>query len=741
MTFPGAALTLTTAVATLSFTRVFGDTTDVIPALGAALGAHLISRLSHEYGWSFVTSAAALGGSLILAGAWGIEASTTAWGVPTPETLGALGNDLAEGFGQVRTAEVPIFDEPGIVAIVTAIAWLAGIAADGVAFRSRAVLSAVIPALTLFTLTSSLGTGDDDLLFASAFVAAALLYVLVHAPARATGTPQWFTIDDRRRGVGSVVRAGLPLVVIAAVAAPLLGPRLPDARSAGLVDLAEGGPDTRVTVSPLVDIRDRLTQDPPIEAFRVSAPAPAYWRLAALETYDGQIWSSLADFESADGEFPPDSREAPTVPMTQQFSIRGLAQFWLPAAYRPVRIDLDGARVNPDSLTLLTDRPTADGLAYTVESEVPRYGPADLANETRHVPEDVAPLTEVPGGLPLAIAELVRELTEGLGSTYDRMLALQQFFRAEFTYSEEVPAGHSDDRMVDFLFHARAGYCEQFSSSFAVMARSLGVPARVAVGFTPGALDASGDFYTVTSAEAHAWPEVFIDPYGWVPFEPTPTRFNPSPANHTQTFNPEAQETPQPQTAQPSDDQVVGTEVPVPDSESDRAETSPDEVTDPADPSSPWPRRLTALGAVIVLGLVVLMLVAFGRWRATQLQRRGLRDPAGAVEAAWQETVERLRTEGVGLTDALTPFEVETVARAHSSELSDAMAGLREIVDLSAYSPQPPTPEDAVAAWAAAETITATLDGHEPGPDRVRRVLTTGLQGPPARRRTPPARR
>ena len=72
------------------------------------------------------------------------------------------------------------------------------------------------------------------------------------------------------------------------------------------------------------------------------------------------------------------------------------------------------------------------------------------------------------------------------------------------------------------------------------MARSIGLPARVAVGFTPGAYDQALDIFHVTTKEAHAWPEVHINGMGWVSFEPTPGRFDPNPTNYTGTYNPSA---------------------------------------------------------------------------------------------------------------------------------------------------------------------------------------------------------
>ena len=102
---------------------------------------------------------------------------------------------------------------------------------------------------------------------------------------------------------------------------------------------------------------------------------------------------------------------------------------------------------------------------------------------------------------------------------------------ANFTYSPTVQGGHSNDAVINFL-SIRKGYCEQFSGTFATMARSLGLPTRVVVGFTEGQLRSDG-LYHITGSDAHAWDEVCFDGYGWVLFDPTPGRGAPGAEQHT----------------------------------------------------------------------------------------------------------------------------------------------------------------------------------------------------------------
>src|SRR5690606_38385950 len=131
------------------------------------------------------------------------------------------------------------------------------------------------------------------------------------------------------------------------------------------------GDDTRVTVSPLVDIRTRLVQQSALEVFQVRSPEPAYWRLTSLDRFDGRIWRSSGSYSDAGGTLPDTFDEmVASSTFEQTFVISALAQIWLPNAYEPRAISIEGAEVryDPGSATLIVDRDfeTSDGLVYTV---------------------------------------------------------------------------------------------------------------------------------------------------------------------------------------------------------------------------------------------------------------------------------------------------------------------------------------------------------------------------------------
>jgi transglutaminase-like putative cysteine protease len=288
--------------------------------------------------------------------------------------------------------------------------------------------------------------------------------------------------------------------------------------------------DTDPDDTPLVDIRSRLVNQAENDLFTVRADEPTYWRTAALPEFDGEQWS-LPDSILDDVD---DSANAPapgSVPNEQMITILGLEGALVPAAAEPVRAEGPGLGFNSLTQTLVkTTSSLDDGDVYEVLSAMPRFSADALRSATSSSPPDPVFL-ELPSDLPAVVAETARDVTAGQPTPFDQMVTLQDWFRTEFTYSTDVPPGH-DNSAIEAFLENRIGYCEQFAGTFAAMARTLGLPARVGVGFTQGELQNDGS-YLVLGRNAHAWPEVWFDDYGWVPFEPTPGRGMPGAEGYT----------------------------------------------------------------------------------------------------------------------------------------------------------------------------------------------------------------
>ena len=296
-------------------------------------------------------------------------------------------------------------------------------------------------------------------------------------------------------------------------------------------------PEPPVTVNtPASEVSGWLGERSDEVAFVVSSTAPSYWRLAALSAFDGTTWG-VRDLPLSDTGGPLPAGVEPGVdgePVTQTFEITGLDGQLLPTAFAPVRVAVDGSDgifFEAEGSTLVTTSETTVGLEYTVESLMPRYDVADLraANAAPSGTRAERHLA-LPADFPVELAEQARAVAAGATTRYDQAIALQNWFR-DFTYDVSFSAGHSQDAMVEFVAERR-GYCEQFAGTFAAFARLLGLPSRIAVGFTPGEQGSDGRYH-VRGEHAHSWPEIYFEGVGWVPFEPTPGRGIPGAEQYT----------------------------------------------------------------------------------------------------------------------------------------------------------------------------------------------------------------
>lgn len=130
---------------------------------------------------------------------------------------------------------------------------------------------------------------------------------------------------------------------------------------------------------------------------------------------------------------------------------------------------------------------------------------------------------DLPDGLPQRVRKLAQTLTRGMGSDYEKASAICLYLQNHFVYSDDIPPfPPGSDTADQFLFVYRKGLCEQFATSMAVLCRAAGIPARLVTGYIPGTFNPFTGYYEVKSADAHAWVEILVDRFGWVPFDPTP---------------------------------------------------------------------------------------------------------------------------------------------------------------------------------------------------------------------------
>ena len=688
--------------------RLFVDGSYFWPLVGHAVAAHVIAAACRRRGISTAASGAVVAGAAILVLTWSHLGDTTAFGIPTGATLTAAGDRLDEAWRLFDEVKAPAPVLPGFVLAAGAALWIGAWLADVAAFRLWASFEALIPSGTVFVFASLFAAERGRTGAAALWLAAALAFVLVHRTVRQHGSPAWLG-SDPRLGTASLLKAGAVLVAAAVLLGWVVGPRLPGAGEDAIIavrDLDDSSGGSRQTVSPLVEIRGRLVEQSQVELFTVRTPQRAYWRLTSLDEFDGEVWSSRGSFGEADGDL--DDIEAPppgSVEVSQEVAVTGLAAIWLPAAFAPVRIEPDGADVRweAESSTLIvsTEHPTSDGLTYDVSSAVPTNLTPDVLSGTEPAPPEIAgPGTALPPNFPVSVVNLARSVASEAGATtpYTTAVALQNFFRnGSFTYDLQAPPGHSDSAIEDFLFVNKRGYCEQFAGTYAAMARAVGLPARVAVGFTPGINDpADPNLYRVRGEHAHAWPEVWIPGAGWTAFEPTPGRGAPNATSYTGVE--ESQDT----AGESTEATTVPTTVPAatPTTATGAATSVPTPLTDTteADPLTPLEEDegtgavVRWLGwAVLALFAVTLLVLAGGgavagyralrRWR-----RRTAATTADAkVRAAWADAVEAVGVVGVVPRRHETPVEyARRAAKAVGDTRPTPLAWVVEQADYAA---------------------------------------------------------
>lgn len=709
-----------------SFARVYEDGSYLLPLLAFVLGAHALAigcRRARLPVW--LTVAVALAGAVLVA-TWALFPHTATWGLPTAATWRAATAAFDEAQAQYPVVVAPAPVLVGFQLAAGLALWLAAWFADWTGHRMQASGEAVAPAGAIFVFCAILGSGNHQLLSAGAFGASVLVFLAVQRLALVDPELVGGSVPVARPARARLLASGAVLTALAVLGGVVVGPRLPGASSEAAIDWRNGsdGDSSRVTVSPMVELKKRLVDQSDQLLFEVRASQRAYWRLTSLDAFDGQIWSSSGEYRPADDDLPSEvSGGLAADTITQSVRIDALAAIWVPTAFEAVSVRESDAplRWDPDSSTLIVEssKETSDGLSYRVVSRAPNLTPATLQQAgTVDPPAITARYEGLPAGFPAMASTLARRVTTGAADRYQQAIALQDYFRDNFDYSLNSPAGHGDDALVAFL-ESGVGYCEQFAGAYAAMARSLGIPARVAVGFTPGNPDPEDPtLYRVLGRHAHAWPEVYFPKVGWVPFEPTPGRGMPSAERYTKVR--EQQDQGQPititTTTEPSQTTAATT---APGEEPTRPQTSrPNDVktsgSDPATSSGP-DRGGSSAGPVVLLALALA--AAAGGWMVLRRRRQALRLGAlSAADRSWEQVCARLaHAHGVRAEPAETPLELADRA---APELGDALAGqLRELAELvteSRWSPTALSDEPQARITELAATITAALDHPEP---------------------------
>lgn len=718
------AVVVLTIVVAFGLERLFAEQSYRSDLVVMVLASHVLAIAVRRAGFGIGVSALVSVTGLLVVGNVVLFPETAGSIVPTSETLDLLRTEIDFAWTAFEIQQAPVEPLRGfIVAAGLALWWVAALS-DWAAFRLRSPLETVVPATILFVFTVLLGTGDRPVFHAALFAGAVGSVMLAMRIARQARDEVWIA-SGAAAGLSSTMRIGAAGASLALVVGALAGPALPDAGEQ-LLNPAEwdNGPQTRFVTSPLVDINANLVEQSQFEMFSVKVDDPVldrhYWRQMALTDFDGSEWRRSSNFDEARGPVGSDIDESVTRRSVRQvITTAALGGIYLPIAYEASVVESSqgiGLEYERETGALVIERGSendaARGFTYVVESAVPVYDPStlpadstaglgdDFVDELTALPPDCgANQTSADGCWNPLLSELAQQQTASATTDYERVLALQRFFLdpSNFTYDLNVSQDHDLRSMEDFLYVVKRGYCEQFASTFAALARSLGIPARVAVGFTWGDWDEQRQEFIVRGTHAHAWPEVYFAGVGWIVLDPTPGR---APAHNTQMAG-----LAQPQQFGFNDDAARGpntitpTTIPAgsgPDPlDGGGFSELPDDLFDEQAQGTPAADGSSDGGAIdlallgrilLIVGGVVLIVGAIPALRWILRRRHVARiaaDPVARTELAWDDATDALRLVGIVAEPSETPTEFARRAHARAvpvgpvGDLADAVTIVR----------------------------------------------------------------
>jgi transglutaminase-like putative cysteine protease len=685
-----ALVTMAAATTGLLYGSFFTSRDYLLPVLIAAAAAALLGVLTSVRRWGVLaTLPTVLFGFAVLAVAL-VYRDTLDHFIPTVRTATELGTGVLRGWARMLSVGLPADVSDDLLITPVLVTFAATFASSALALRTRVTLAPAAPTLLALVIgllfTASRPAAGFPV--TGAYLLATLLMVIVRViRLEAAQALAFAAVPDprRRRRTAGRIAFGLPVALLVA-ALGVTGARfVPVAAGTGRFDPRTVTPqqyEVEDTLTPLVNLKAQLKEKPTRSLFTVrfddQTTTVDRVRTAALDTFDGALWTSTDTFRSAGHILPADPNLEHPQLVRAHISLLDLTGPYLPVVGWPVQVGASGLGFSARSGVLVTHGLDTHGISYDMVGAVP----PDDAGLQAASSGDGTHSTQLPAGIPPELTAKAEELT-GKGSTpYQKLMFIRDYLR-KLPYSLEARPGHSYDALRR-LFSPNpqdwVGYAEQFASAFAVLARSQGFPTRVAVGYLLRKQARSGGTYTVTTADAHAWAEVNMTGYGWVVFDPTDFTVRPDSVKQ----NPPT-EAGQPN--KPGDDNPGG----------NKPQVVPGLTAGPGTGE----RILTGsvIGVIVLVGLLLLALLSVRL--AKFVRRRRLRSGTGAqrIVGAWRDATDRLVERGIPVPRSLTA--IETAAHAHEQlgEPARAVAVLAPLVTQAVFYPADPAADAVREAW------------------------------------------
>ncbi|HEY5246946.1 MAG TPA: DUF3488 and transglutaminase-like domain-containing protein [Dermatophilaceae bacterium] len=680
--------------------------------------------------------------------------------LPTFETAGYAGRLITEAVTTAQKYAAPAPTTPGLILVVGSALGLVALAVDYLAVTRQSPSLAGLPLMTVFLAAVANKGSTLPVVF---FLAAAAGWLILVARAGGASLRRWGTaVAAAHRPTpqtfgstglyehASMARILGAVALATAVAVPIVLPQSPPrflASGLGRGSSATGNGAVGVGFAQSIDLAADLKSrsSSPVLQYTTTDPSPPPLRVAVGSSYRpqpgvwlpwGRPWSSSTGKPELfpNPKVPGPVGLAPDVPRkTFVMNVRHnlLEDPFLAAPYPLVSADLGGIPWGADYQTQsirVSQRPDSYSVSYSSlePTETMLQSATGLADSERSL-FNLDLRLEAP--YAAKVSALTDQLTADKSSSYDKAMAIQQYLRADggFTYSLTLappaknqagdPAGY--DSLTNFLV-TKKGYCVQFATAMVMMSRAAGIPARMDIGFLPGTQ--SKGVWIVIAADAHAWPELYLDGIGWTRFEPTPSRGIPPAYAAPPTLPGAAGGASHPGTAtapRGTARKDVGSTSTAPGARA-KARLSPASVVQWLTRS--WQPIL--LGALMVLlgGLVV---PTAALWRGRRNLARARTD-AERVEIQWELLTSSLGDLGIAPSPSRTPrqtrayYDREALLEGADSQ---ALGRIVQTLERSRYAVSPP-PADHLSA--DARQVLRAAAATRKGRDRLRAALWPG---------------
>jgi transglutaminase-like putative cysteine protease len=686
--------------------------------ISTVLGAGITWTFIAYKARALVVIVANLFGFLITAGM--LLAPSTLWFIlPTSATWSSVQYEMGRAIEVIRYSVEPVRPVPGLVVLLAGLFWILGFLLVAGLLNARPFVALITPLIVALQFVI-VDRRPKGLIHIAVFLGVvAFAFLAIRLDERDKGSGRLHRVNashpPSKRPTPAITVLVVTTVAAALTAVVLIGNAVPNSgfaqwRSpAGYSDDYSGS----VSYNPYTDIKASLISQTSLPVFEAKVSgidaANVRFRTVTLDVYRNGRWQT-----DRVNVFPTDEEpwideaqryRGETVAIAATIRIKRLSQPWLPApttsSFVTALDEADDASLRVrrlDGSIFLPGDNTYPDMEYVIGADVPRYDAATLASLIRtqdgtlsplfqaaedggeFVPAQTEPLepleldrigfwTEVPDEIGPGVGALASQVTANLETNYEKALALEQYFRfsGDFTYSTDVPSEYTTTSVEDWLTDARnpyirTGYCEQFATSMALMARTLGLPSRVVLGFTPGE-PINDTTVVVMDKNAHSWVEIWVPELGWMSFDPTPrSGYAASTANDD--LNDVLGFSPSDYIDDIPDPDLVDTE---------GGQAGPDEGrfdrNDPVDRirgagggSSEGEATGFALpswsGNVgIVLALLALTFGATPLFKAVRRRQLSRRLAQGDIEAAWADITSRLQDLGETIDPAHTPLE------------------------------------------------------------------------------------